>query len=93
MLCRPRVYEARTDERPEEREGSLAPGVGGVDVEPSIAEANLDGGVVGTVLGGADHNESPFLGRFPCDGLDDAGHEVGRGDLDAGREPLQNIVG
>ena len=57
-LGRSRVCETYADEGAEEQEGPLALCVGGVDVEPPIPEANPDGGVVRTLLGGTDRDES-----------------------------------
>ena len=88
-----RVCETHADESPDESEGSLAPRVGGIDVEPPIAEANPDGGVVRLLLGGTDHDDSPFLWHRQRDGLDDSGLEVMRRDLDGGPEYLEYLPG
>ena len=56
-----RVCETHADEGPQQPEGPLAPRVGGVDIEPPIAEANSYGGVLRTLPGGMDRHESHLL--------------------------------
>ena len=88
-----RVCETHADEGPEECEGPLAPRVGGVDVKPPIAEANLDSGIVRTLIGGTDRDESLILWQRPRERLGNSGLEVERGDVDAGAEHSEDIVG
>ena len=92
-MGRRRVCETHADEGPQEGEGPLALRVGGVDEEPPIAEANPDGGVIRRLLGGPNPDESAFPWHRRPDRLDDSGLEVARGDLDAGPEHLEHLVG
>ena len=93
MTARLRVCETHADEGTQEAEGPLALRVGGVDVEPVIAEANLDSGVIRTLVGGTDFHKLSFLWQRRHEWLDDAGLEVGRGDLDAVSENTQDLPG
>ena len=92
LLGCPRVCETHANEGPEEQEGPLAQRVSGVDVEPPIAEANPNGGVVRTLLGGTDRDESTFLRHRPRDRHDDSGLEVRLGDLDVNPENLATDI-
>ena len=70
------ILETQTEKDAEKLEGLLASCVGGIDIKPPVTEANADGSIFRTLLGGTDLDWSPFPGHRPPGRLHNSGFEV-----------------